>query len=153
MTTQEKKYLKYGGIALGIGAVLWLIFKPNNESGSIDDPTGNGEVLNPNQPGGFNAAKVANDLYEAVKDIGFASVISGNGDEKEIIYNILKNVSASTFTKVVTAFGQRYYNPTFGGTYFAFFSTPEKHTLPFILKKELTTSDYNILKQKYPNSL
>lgn len=153
MTAQQNKYIKIGIGATVVGAILYFLFKGDGTNGATEDPTGNGGVINPNQPSGFNASKIANDLYEVMKTTGFASWISGNGDERDILYNALKNISSSQFAQVVTAFGKKPYNPLWGGTYFALWSTVENHTLPFILKKELLTADYNLLKQKYPNSL
>lgn len=155
MQPQTAKYLKYGLIGLATVGLVYAVTKVavNPGNGSTEDPTGNGLVTNPGFSVPFNARKVAADLWEQVKPTGFASWISGNGDERENIFNILKRVSDSQFKQVVTAFGKKPYNATFGGTYFAFWEDVTYYGLAFILKKELEAEDYNILKQKFYSSL
>lgn len=153
MTPQESKYVKVGLGALAFATLIYFVTKPNNDGGSTEDPTGNGTVTNPGNTVTFSAKKVADDLWVEMKPVGFASFISGNGDERDNIFEILKRVSASQFVQVVTAFGKKPYNANFGGTYFALWEDVTYYGLPFILKKELEANDYNILKQKYPQSL
>lgn len=154
MTPAQLKNLKYGIGGLAVVGLIYFATKDNGNSNlSVEDPTGNGDVTNPGNSTSFNAVKVANELYDEMKGIGFASVISGNGDERDNIFSILKNVNQTQFGQVVSAFGKKGYNTTFGGTYFAFWETAEYHTLPKILKTELLASDYASLKAKYPKYL
>lgn len=153
LTKKQTTYLQYGLAGAAGLTIVYLLLRNNSDSGSATDPTGNGDITNPNNPVSFNANKIANDLYSEMKSTGFASWVSGNGDERDNIFEILKRVSATQFKQVVTAFGRKPYNPTFGGTLFAFWSAIENHSLPFIMKKELTAEDYNFLKKKFPLSL
>ena len=141
-----------GGIlAAIIGYNMFFGTTPNAASSSTVDPTGNGSVTNPG--GTFDAKKIADAIWEEVKTFGNASVISGNGDEKDNIFSLLIKVNDSQFTQVVKAFGNKPYNPTWSDNYFGLFSDPEYHTLPFILKNELASADYKLLQNKYPSSL
>lgn len=143
MTPKEKKYLNYGVYgAVAIGA-LYLIFGSKTESGGGSaDPTGNGSV----SPGNFefNAATVANQLYNAMKD---------TGTKTNLIFSALANVSQDNFAKVITAFGKRSYNDTFGNQInFGIFPLP-LHGLVYWLESELSEEHYETLRQKYPKYL
>ena len=154
MTPAQLKNLKYGIGGLAVIGLIYFVTKDNgNSSLSAEDPTSNGEVTNPGNTISFNAVKVANELWDEMNGIGFASIISGNGDERDNIFSILKNVNQTQFGQVVTAFGKKGYNTTFGGTYFGFWETIEYHSLQKILKTELLASDYASLRAKYAKYL
>ena len=152
MTEQQQKYLKYGGIAVVSGVILYALLKPTSTtSGALEDPTGNGGVSNPDNFA-FNAATTANKLYEAMRPSGYANILT-NPNEETKIFDALKNVSGSQFGQVVTAFGRKTYNSTFGNQYFALWSDPEYHGLQHWLETELAEEKYNTLQMKYPNHL
>lgn len=156
ISPQNKKILIGVGVVAVVGVGYYLATKNNTTGGSswdgATDPTGNGSVTTPGAVA-FNASKVASDLWEELKPTGFASIISGNGDERDNIFRILAKVSQTQFGQVVKAFGKKGYNDFWGGTSFAIWSDITYFGLPYILKKELTAADYNVLKQKYPQYL
>jgi hypothetical protein len=96
----------------------------------------------------FNAKEVATMLYNAMKEANFT-----NTEKRKTIFTALTGVSEAQFSKVVTAFGNRYYNTLTGNTYFALWQTPTKHPLKVWLKEELSTEDYQLLKSNYPKQL
>lgn len=156
MTEKDKKYLLYGGLALA-GLTVYFVFFNNSEGGGNGvDPTGNGTV-NPNTAnnggGTFNALKIATELYDAMKSTGYASWVSGNGDEADMILNALTPVSQSQFELVSKAFGKLKYNETFGNQIGV--GTLSQRDLAFWLKTELgqTSEVYKTLKLKFPNYL
>ncbi len=137
--TKQQKYILYGTAAIG---VLYLIFGKKADDGGGGggvDPTGN-----EGPPGSgyiFNPGKVANDLWRAMKDMG---------TDEEAIFQTLVPVTPAQFVKVVQAFGTAGYNMNTGTATGIWL---EELTLPQWLREELSTSDYNKLKVKYPNSL
>ncbi|WP_264550462.1 hypothetical protein [Flavobacterium sp. N2820] len=143
MTAEQQEYLKYGGIAVGTGLLVYLIVKSSKDSGGgQQDPTGNDNT------GGsgyyeapFNAQSVAENLF---------SLMDGYGTKEAEIIAELTAVNQSQFAKVVQAFGQRPYY-LFGSN--DWFGT--MHGLKYWLQEELgVTSDYyRTLKLKYPNYL
>ncbi|WP_297509958.1 hypothetical protein [Flavobacterium sp.] len=96
----------------------------------------------------FNAKEIAAVLYNAMKEVNFT-----NTEKRKTIFTTLTGVSQAQFSWVVKAFGSRFYNPTTGNIYFAFWQTPTKHPLKTWLKEELSESDYNLLKSNYPKYL
>lgn len=147
MTPNQLKYTKIG-IAVVIGGfIIYKMIPASDSTGGATDPTGNGTLPAGSNPAfTFNAQKVANDLYDAMKTANFS-----HGD----IIPILQRVSQTQFGQVVTAFGKRKYNSITGNTYTDIFGI---YDLPAVdlkgwLKSELSTSDYNFLKLKYPNYL
>lgn len=147
MTAKEKKQLTYlGGIAVA-GTIAYYLFFNKDTGGSQLDPTGNGNL--PNAGGAttavFDATRVAKALYDAMKE---------TGTEETDILAILKNVNQIQFGQVVTKFGRKSYNSVTGNQY----TFTPWGTLPLVglkdwLKSELSASDYNILRLKYPNFL
>ncbi len=148
MTDEQKKYVKYGGIAFILGIVIYYVVKKGDNGGALNDGTGN----NGTTPNGgtlpayvFNAKKVADDLYNAMKEM--------NTSHDDITI-ILQHINASQFVQVITAFGRKSYNSTLGNQYnFNPFSSLPLVGLADWLKSELGTKDYGALKLKYPNSL
>ncbi|WP_130736736.1 hypothetical protein [Flavobacterium sp. J27] len=143
LTNQQIKYAKrIGGISLA-GFLLYLFFKPKKQDtgGLVTDPTNNNDTWgnNNNTNTYFDPQKVAENLYLAMKDLG---------TDEDLIFSSLKNVNQSQFSQVVEAFGVRNYNP-FSGNTLSFV----KHPLSVWLKSELSDSEYNTLKLKYPNYL
>ncbi len=144
MTSEDKKNLKLG-VALVAGAgLLYLLFgKSGDNSGSINDPTGNGTYLPTTSV--FNAKSVSLSLYDAMKE---------SGTEEEAILEALKTVNQAQFGQVATAFGKRFYNTITGNQYsFNPFSPLPKLPLKTWLNEELSVKDYAILRNKYPNFL
>jgi hypothetical protein len=143
MTPQEKKYLKYGSISLGIGILIYLLFQKSDNGGSINDPTGNGSTTPINTS--FNANIVAEMLYNAMREMGT--------NENKII-NALRTVTPTQFDLVFKAFGTRQYNSTTGNQY----AYLPFQTLPFVnlqgwLESELSADEYENLRRKYPTKL
>ena len=145
METQEKKYLRYTGYAIGAGALLWLLFRNTESGGSADDPTGNGgSNSNPAVPA-FNANSKALKLYDLMKEMG--------SDEKKIVKEFV-GVSQSQFKQISDAFGKKSYNKTLGNQYNFFPLTPlPLEPLQVWLETELSDTEYNTLALKYPNYL
>lgn len=96
----------------------------------------------------FNAKEVAGVLYNAMKEANFT-----NSEKRKTIFTALTGVSEAQFSKVNSAFGNRYYNTLTGNTYFALWQTPTKHPLKVWLNEELSKEDYQLLKSNYPKQL
>ncbi|MBP4139173.1 hypothetical protein [Flavobacterium geliluteum] len=96
----------------------------------------------------FNAKEVATMLYDAMKEANFT-----NTEKRKTIFTALTGVTEAQFSKVITAFGNRYYNTLTGNTYFALWQTPTKHPLKVWLSEELSKEDYQLLKSNYPKQL
>jgi hypothetical protein len=140
MTVQEKKYYTYGGIAiLLIGG--YYMFKGSNGSGDGVDPTGNGGTTTPYV---FNAQKVANELFNAMRY---------SGTDEELIIESLSKVTKAQFALVFKAFGKHEYNVDLGNQNSFVWETLPKEDLKKWLFEELSDTDYKILKLKYPNYL
>lgn len=139
MTPQEIKYLKIaGGVAVAGVVIYFIVKKKPDNGGGVEDPTGNG-TSSGNGVVVFNAAKVATELHNAMKDLG---------TDEDAIFATLTNVSQTQFGLVVKAFGNRTYN-TYLGTNNGFTAYPLKTWL----FEELSDNDYKTLKLKYPNYL
>lgn len=144
MTPQGKNRLLWG-LGIFTGLVLLSKLTAKDKGGQEEDPTGNGGVTDGSNGGYvFNAKKVADALYHAMYEMG---------TDEDAIIAALKPVGQSDFAKVVTAFGQKQYNPTFGNQYSYSWEPLEFYGLPFWLKNELSDSTYNTLRNKYPNQL
>ena len=139
MTPQQTENLKIGAaVVAGLGLLYLLFGTKKDNSGGANDPTGNGTYIPPTT---FNAQIIADTLYEAMNTLGT--------DETAII-EILKTVSPGQFMLVSNAFGLKPYNTWTGNDYgFGLNSLPLKTWL----KQELSTADYAILRNKYPNQL
>lgn len=142
MEPKEKKILIYTGVGVLAIAGIYLLTK-NDNSGAKDDPTGNGEIGIGDVGANFNAAKVANELY----DIMGATIPNKTG-----IFNALRSVNQTQFGEVIKAFGTKKYNETFGNTLEAIFQTLPYRNLQYWLKSELG-SEIQTLKLKYPKYL
>jgi hypothetical protein len=141
MNPIDQKNLKNAAIVIaGLGLLYFLFGKKTDNSGSTQDPTGNGGYVP--VPTVFNAKNTATALYEAMKD---------SGTEEEAILEILKYVNQSQFAQVVTAFGSLNYNELLGNQLSTNPFTPlPKVNLKGWLKEELSAKDYAILRAKYP---
>jgi len=150
---EEKKYLIYGGIGLGVIVLYKLLFSSKIENQGVSvDPTGNGS----NTGGGitpyiFKASAVANDLWVAMKDMGTWSFCDKNCEDD--IFETLKPVSAEQFSEVVKAFGKRKYNNATGNNYEVWGFPIDSYDLKHWLKKELSTQKYNTLRLRHPTEL
>lgn len=142
MTTKQKEYVKYGGIAIGTGLLVWLIASKKETGGTQQDPTSGNSGSN---TGGnyipFNASAVADNLFQ---------LMDGFGTKEDEIIAELTQVNQSQFGQVVQAFGKKPYY-LFGSN--DWFGTLQG--LKYWLQEELgVTSDYyRTLKLKYPNYL
>ena len=145
MTPQEKKYLVYAGAAfLVVGGLYWYTSTGAESGGSSIDPTGNGGQLPESNTTAFNAKKVADELYEAMRYVG---------TDKPAITASLRNISQIQFGQVYAAFGTRFYNKTTGNTTEYLFQTIKKENLKTWLYNEVDTEFYNTWKLKYPKYL
>ena len=154
MNDQEKKYLKIGGITIGLWLAYKLIFeKKIDNQGVYVDPTGNGSSTGNGgvTPYIFNANSVANALWVAMKDMGTWSFCD-KGCEDDI-FEALKPVNAQQFTAVFNAFGKRKYNNATGNNYEVWGFPIDSYDLKHWLKKELSAQKYNTLRLKYPGQL
>lgn len=124
-------------IGLGILAAIVLYFVTKTPSTDTStggtDPTGNGGTT---QPGvvPFNANTIADGLFDAM---------DGMGTDEAEIQNLLRTVTPAQFDLVFKAFGKRDKG---------IFSTDLKD-LKYWLKDELSSSEYNALRLKYPKNL
>lgn len=138
---ENKKLIPISIGVLGLGVLLLALTKANSSKSKI--------YLDQNYTSGLvNAKQIAEELYKAMKEMNFT-----NTQKREVIFTSLTGVTPRDFQGIVKAFGFRYYNPITGNTYFAFWQTPQKHPLKTWLKEELSTSDYQLLKSKYPKQL
>lgn len=144
ITAQQEENIKTGAYVLGAGLLIYFVFIKRKENAGVNiDPTGNG-TYTPTLPS-FNAKIVAENLYDAMKEIG---------TDEESILETLKTVTPAQFGLVVTAFGNRAYNTVTGNQYnFNPFVSLPKLPLKLWLKEELETKDYALLRAKYPNHL
>lgn len=147
MTPQQAKNIKIGVGVVVAGIVLYLIFKDKNDgSGSSTDPTGNNGNNAGNPTGSvFNANNVVETLYDAMREMG---------TDEDTIINTLRYVTASQFDVVFQKFGKRQYNKTLGNQY----NFNPLSQLPYVdlkgwLQNELSITEYNNLKRKYPTKL
>lgn len=143
MTTKNKTYLIYGGVAIVAGALLYAFWTKTENIGGTVDPTGNGTV-NPGENTVFDAKKVATELLEAMRY---------SGTETGDIAASLRTVSQSQFGQVVKAFGKQPYNKVLGNQRTVPFYSLDKLDLKTWLKEELSSKEYLVWKLKYPNYL
>lgn len=142
LTEQQKKY---GLIGLGLllaGTITYFAFKtPKADAGGTQyDPTGNNGGTTGGSAGYvFNAVNVADTLHVAMKD---------SGTDEDAIFNVLAPLSQAQFATVIQKFGNRLYNDTLGNSTWG---TPQP--LKHWLKEELSSSDYETLRKKFPNYL
>lgn len=147
MTKKNKIIL---GIAAGLAAtvIIYNVVKKKTDISGTGDPTGNGTgsagSANPSVP--FNANTIAEKLYDAMKN---------TGTDEDAIFSALKNVTQVQFAQVVAAFQNRSYNSTTGNqiNYMPWGDPLPLRDLPYWLKKELSSSDYQKLSLKFPNYL
>jgi hypothetical protein len=141
ITPQQKKYALIGLGIFAAGVITFYAFKkPATDNGGTQyDPTGNGG----NPTGGtgyiFSAINVADTLHNAMKD---------TGTDEDIIFNALAPLSQAQFVSVIQKFGSRLYNDTLGNSVWG---SPQN--LKYWLEAELSTSDYETLRKKFPNNL
>ena len=138
---QKKIGIVVGGVIL-LSTIIYFVTKDpkSDTSGTMTDPTGNND--NGASGGGlyqFNPTNIAQGLYEAMADFG---------TDEEAIFNLLAPVSQAQFAQVVQKFGSRKYNSWTGGT-----SGGSAQPLKVWLKEELSSSDYEILRKKFPSYL
>lgn len=145
MTPETKKIAIYAGFAITLVGGYFLFFNGSEKGTGGVDPTGNGSNSNPGNLNTFNAKNIADDLLEAMREMGTNTLG---------IVDILTNVNESQFAQVIKAFSKPQYNSTLGNQYnFNPFSQLPFTALKEWLKNELSASDYRILKLKYPNYL
>ncbi|WP_395074557.1 hypothetical protein [Flavobacterium sp.] len=96
----------------------------------------------------LNVKEQATLLYEAMREVNFT-----NTEKRKAIFTALTGVTPLQFSLIVKAFGNRYYNTFTGNTSFAIWQNPVKYPLKLWLKEELSNSDYQLLKSKYPKYL
>ncbi|ALM50310.1 hypothetical protein AMR72_16315 [Flavobacterium psychrophilum] len=141
MTDKEKNYVKIGVGVLGAIVLFKLVVPKTDNSGSAQDPTGNGSTPVGTPGGTFNANATADKLYNAMKDLGT--------DEDKIL-NALMYVTPTQFAQVVKAFGKQSYNKTLGNQIRVIPWQPlTLYPLQVWLENELSSEQYNILALKY----
>ncbi|QEE49606.1 annexin [Flavobacterium alkalisoli] len=144
MTKKNKIVL---GIVAGLAAtvIIYNVVKKKTDISGNGDPTGNGTgSTNPSVP--FNANTIAEKLYDAMKN---------TGTDEDAIFSALRNVTQAQFAQVVAAFKYRSYNSTAGNqiNYIPWGDPLPLKDLPYWLKNELSSSDYQKLSLKFPNYL
>jgi len=143
MTSQQTEYLKLGAGVLVGGLIIYSIMGKPNQPAVYDPTVGGGGTGT--SPVVFNAKSVTETLYDAMKEMG---------TDENLILEILKPISPAQFAAVASKFGNRPYNSLTGNIYnFSPFYDLPLLSLKAWLKYELSTSDYVILRNKYPNSL
>jgi len=157
LTENQKKYglIAIGVIVVGTGAYyIYQKTKSASPGAAASDPTGNGTVTNPTAPiQTFNPARIAEELYDAMKGSGFASFINPN--ERDQIFKAFEPVKTEAqFKQVSDKFGRRSYHTWYGNqvNWNPFGSLPME-PLKVWLETELEYADYIRLKKKYPNYL
>lgn len=139
--TPSKKTKIYIGVAVGAVLIYFLTKSPSTTTANNGtDPTGNSSNTTGNSVPTFNASTIADELETAM--------LVWYGTDTTSIQNLLRNVTSDQFAQVVTAFGNREYN-----TWTGFSTLGSLEPLKVWLNSELSSSDYNLLKLKYPNSL
>jgi hypothetical protein len=104
----------------------------------------------------FNPKSIADTLYEALKSTGKSSGSSVGlsiGTDKEVVFDLLSEVSERQFGSIIRAFGLKAYNKISGNQQFLIWQTMTKYGLKTWLKEELTVKDYALLRRKYPKYL
>lgn len=129
------------GVA-GLGILLFTIAQTSKNKNA------NAYLDQASQTENFNANEVVVTLYNAMKEANFT-----NTEKRKTILTALTGVNQAQFSLIVKTFGNRYYNTFTGNIYFAIWQTPVKYPLKLWLKKELSNSDYQLLKSKYPKYL
>ena len=143
ITPTQKKYLTYAGIGVGVVILIKSIMPKTSTAGSASDPTGNGSIGSiPVYT--FNAETVANALYEAMRY---------NGSPNKPITDILKQLTPAQFGQVFIKFGKKSYNTSLGNQIALPFISLPLHNLKTWLENELSASEYNIYKLKFPQYL
>lgn len=145
MTAKNKKILVIAA-AVGAAVIIYHVVKTKTDtSGTGYDPTGNGGS-NGSSELPFNANSTAEKLYEAMRN---------TGTDEEAIFAALKNITQQQFAQVITAFQNRSYNSSMGNqvNYAPWSSSLPLKDLPYWLKNELSSSDYNKLRLRFPNHL
>ena len=141
ITMPSKKTKIYIGVAAGAVLIYFLTKSPSSTTATNStDPTGNASNTSGNSVPVFNASSIADQLETAMLVL--------YGTDTTSIQNLLRNVTADQFAQVITAFGNREYN-----TWTGFQLWGSLQPLKVWLNSELSSSDYNLLKLKYPNSL
>ncbi|KGO84434.1 hypothetical protein Q763_01445 [Flavobacterium beibuense F44-8] len=138
MDAKTKKIIIATTGVIAAGTILYFVLrKKTDNSGGECDPTGNGQNCIQ-----VNPSVVADSLYNAMKE---------SGTDEEAILLALKNVNAIMFDQVIKKFGKQSYNKYLGNQINLTPWNPlPLEPLPVWLKSELTTSEYNKLKLKYP---
>lgn len=136
---ENSKILAYSTLALGFGALVFSLVSTNKAKANkyLDAPTALPDG------GGFNAKKIAETLYDAMKGIDIT-----NDSKNEVIFATLTGVTQDQFGKVFSAFGKRRYNTYTGNTLGLYL-----YNLKTWLKSELSPASYLQLQQQYPKYL
>jgi hypothetical protein len=136
LTAQQKKTAKIVLISLTAGVLGYLIYQSSTKVTIPGiDPT-----QSPQDNSNFDAQGIADGLEQAM--------LSWLGTDENAIQKLLGTVTAAQFKLVDKAFGLRGYN-----TFTGFSTFGSLQPLKVWLKSELSSSDYNALKLKYPQSL
>lgn len=139
VTANNKKLLIIGGGAVALYAGYKLVAPKTDKSFNPNDPTGNSQTVRPN----FNAQKVADDLYQAMKDFLH---------DRPKVKSILSGVNEPEFALVIQKFGSKPYNTSLGNEVALPWVPLPKHDLKSWLKNEMGP-EYEVLRLKYPNIL
>lgn len=137
---ESEKIIGYSVLALGIGTVIFAITSGSKAKKSqiyLDASTGGTNAL-------FNAKKIAETLYDAMKGINFT-----NDEKNDIIFSALTGINQAQFGLVFKAFGSRRYNTYTGQSATGIYS----YNLRTWLKEELSASSFRQLQESYPKYL
>ena len=132
-------------IALGVAAVGLLgyfAFFHGTISGNGVDQTGNGGTGTNGNGSTFNAFDAVQRLYDAMKE---------TGTDEDAVLAVLTRLTPAQFDQVFVRFGSLKYNPLLGNQYGIL--TLDRYDLKGWLKNEISLSEYNVYKRKFPNRL
>lgn len=143
-TPRNKQIATAVGIGVGL-VVLYLVFKPGSDnSGLIEDPTGNNpDPLDPDQSGGFEPSLAAERLFDAMNRLG---------TDEDAIMGVFQTVSVANAKKVWAAFGKRPYNDNLGNDFVGPWGTLTKRDLTYWLKSELSAGSLETIRIKYKST-
>lgn len=137
---ESDKIIGYSVLALGVGVVIFAIVSTSKSKKSqsyLDAPTAGS-----NQS--FNAKKIAETLYDAMKGINFT-----NDEKNDIVFSTLTGINQTQFGEIFKAFGSRRYNTITGQASTGIYS----YNLRTWLKEELSASSFRQLQESYPKYL
>lgn len=142
MESKTPIYKIVAGVLAGAG--LFLILKNTEKTKKVKTYNDSPETVRLN----FDAKAVATEIHNIMRAVNWS-----NTEKNTIVLTALADLTRAEFGRVTKAFGLRGYNALTGNDYTPFGLFLTKRPLKFWLKSELSTSDFELLKQKFTNLL